>query len=823
MTVSPDILNNGNTSTGIVLVIFRDPQTPANTDAIIERTITSASVADPNEWQQIGTIFNCDSAGSHFIDYLPLSEDVYWYRVKHVAAGYEDSDYIFERSGKADIIPDIDFNTKPWLLNQSPLQLVMAVSQSGATTWTIAPDVNQPVIGYVTSVPTVTTFASGNVGPISAGPTPNSFIVTKPTGVAANDISYVTFRSSLPQFIDGYDRVDMGPAAVGLTEADFLDLVLSVTSSTATTLGVSASVDTTEPYGFGIVSSTNVGSIVNNAFGRWTITRPTSGEGSVTFIVTSSTAGIISDTDTIYVSKDPAPYLTVQAKATAVTETSVTASVDIYDSNNQTTNLTGITLTATSQSLAGFNTVRVGGVTKTAGKDSYLFHITRPTYQQGTGRVSFTATKTGYTQDSDAIEVPERVDQLAKLRTIITPISSTETTTTVSVSVLDALPLAGSYINLSYNSTGIPNITPTGQFILSASEAKQYTISRPSYGTGTGRVNFTATASLRVNDTDSVDVPERSQFTISPALATITLGTITSGSNNITIPYSFDSLSTAEQVQVFVQESSGSAPTISSVEFTGTRATGTPLYRNDGRTTLVLPIAQPSNYILVTFVPYDNFNRRGAIFTNRYQATAAPVTPPNAFQAASNLSVGSTFVSNSVQMPSSNLPAKIRVQLNGAPFGSDITRTASANNSQTIIHTDLSPETTYTWQYFPVNNNGAIGDGSSIINTTTTGGPKLAVPQFTYDPQDKGSGNFWIVFNIVNQDDYPAGTTFEGKVYDNFLNLLGFVARIGEFTYYYQVNSGDSGYVEFRAIKSGYTTSDWSAQRFWSTGNFEPF
>jgi hypothetical protein len=823
MTVNANNINPFGPNTGIVVVVFRDPDTPPNTDAIIERTVTSASVADPNAWQTIGTIFNCDTAGSQFIDYLPLTDDVYWYRAKHVAVGYEDSDYIFERSGKADIIPDIDLNTKPWLLNQSPLQLVMYVSQSNSTSWTIAPEVNQPVFNVVTIPPTVTVLSAVNVGTIVAGTEPNTFVVDKPTGPAASEFSSVVFKSSLPQFLDGYDRVDLAPAGSGLQPSDFLNLVLNVTSSTATTLGVSASVDTTVPYGFDIVSFTNVGTITNDAFGQWTIGRPTSGEGSVTFIVTSSVAGVISDTDTIYVSKDPAPYLTVQAKATAVTENTVTASVDIYDSNNQDSTLTGITLTATSQSLAGFTASLAGTVTQTNGKDSYVYHITRPSYQQGTGRVSFTATKNGYTQDSDALDVPERVDQLAKLRTIITPVGTDANTITVSVAVLDALPLAGSYINLSYNSIGIPNVVPTGSAILSASEARQYVITRPNFGSGTGRVNFTATASLRVNDTDSVDVPERSQFSTNPAAATITIVGATSASNQIVVQYSFASTSTAEKVEVFVQESSGSAPPLSSVEYTGTQPRGTPLHRNDNRQFLTLPVAFPGNWLSTTFVPYDTFNRRGTILNARYQALTSSLTTPDGFPSATNLSTGSTFVSNSVEMPASNLPDKIRVELFGAPFGSDITRTATAGNSQTIVHTGLNAATLYTWQYFPVNNNGAIGPGSDFVITETAGGGQLPVPEFTYNAQEIG-GVWFVYFNIINGDDYPPNVNFFGEIYDSTgFNLLGSPFEQSQYTYYWETTNNTTGYAQFKAFLTGYQDSDYSDQLFWFAGSGQPF
>lgn len=906
MTVDASLTNTSNTTTGIVLVVYRDPDVPANVTTVIERS------PDNSTWTEIGTIANCDPAGTQFIDYLPLDGTIYYYRSKHTHPEYEDSPYVFEVSGSAAIIPDINFVTKPWLLDQSPLQLVMVVTGSDDTQWYVEPEVNQPVVG--SGIPTVTAFASGNVGTITAGDAANHFRVARPAGSASYEPSFVTFKSSLTGYTDGYDQVPLDPfgfnindllslivnvsastantlgvecsvinpnnypidisvssstnvgtitkdasnrftidrpvANIGsvtfqVTSSDasavsdydtvfvtadtsldpnqFLELVLTVTSSTLTTLGVSASCDTAFPVGFGIVSSNDVGTITQDDISQWTIERPTSGEGSVTFIVTSSNASVVSDVDTVYVPKDPAPYLTVRSEVSATDITSVTASVDIFDSNNQDSNLSGITLSVVSQSLSGFSAVQFGGVTQTPGKDSYVYHITRPLYNQGTGRVTFVATKTGYTTDSDSVEVPERVDELAKLRTIIVPAGSDSASITVNVSVLDALPQAGTYINLSYTSLGIPDVTPTGQAFLSASEARQFVISRPSFGSGTGRVNFTATASLRVNDTDSVDVPERSINSISPSQATITLGTVTSGSNNITIPYSFNTNATTEQVQVFVQESSGSAPTIASVEFTGTRAANTPLYRNDGRTQFTIPIAQPSNYVLVTFVPYDVLNRRGSIFTNRYQALSAPLTPPDGFPSVANIETGSTFVSNSIEMPSSNLPDKIRTYLFGVPFGSDVVRTASASGFQTIVHSGLSPESSYTWQYFPVNNNGAEGPGSDFLTTETTGGPTLATPVFTYSAQESG-GVWYVYFYITNTGDYPDNVSFEGEIYDSTgLVLDGYTTEQSQFTHFWLTTNNTTGYARFRASAPGYTISAWSSQQFWFAGSGAPF
>ena len=821
MTVSSSLAYaTSDITTGMVLVVYRDPDVPSTTSVVLERTNNSASVANPANWAEIGVLETCDTSGTPFIDYLPLTNDIYWYRAKHIAPGYEDSAYIFEVSGSATTIADIDWTLKPWLLDQSPIQLVMVVSSSTVNNWKIVPEVNQPVIGSGT--PTITLIASGNVGAVSNVGT--TYTVDRPAGAAAFDPSYLLYQSTLSGFRAGYDKVELSglTSGSGLTTSSFLQLSLNVTSSNLVSVGISASANASaSTYGFGILNSFNVGTITTDAFGRFTIVRPSAGEGTVTFIVTSSISGIISDTDTMYVTKDPAPALTVQSKVTAVQANSVTASVDIYDSNNQLTTLTGITLTATSQSLSGFTGSQVGGVTQTAGKDTYTFHVLRPDYNQGTGRISFSATKTGYTQDSDAIDVPERVENLARLRTLITPLATDSLYVSMSVTVIDSIPRAGSYINLKYTKLGVPTVTPASNIAMSSSEARIFIATRPDFGQGTGRLTFTATGSLRNNDSDAIDIPEKSIDTDSPGAATLTIGTVTSGSNQITIPYTFASTSLAQYIHIFIQETYGTAPSIASVEFTGTAFVGTPLYRDDGRTQFIIPISRASNYVLVTFVPYDKLGRRGTIFTRLYQAAASPLAVPSDFASAANSSVAATSVVNSVTMGASNLPTNIRTYLNGNVYGSDITRTASANNAQTITHSNLEPSTSYTWRYSGVNTDGGESALTTAFTTTTSAGSSLTTPEIVWSSWQSNDGGT-IYFNVTNVSAYPENVTFSGRVYDSSNVLMGYMTYDSGFTLYYSGTGGPNatyGYADIKASASGYSDSSYSSTVTWYNTN----
>ncbi len=621
MPINEDNIDKARSQTGIVLVVFRDPDVPADTKTVIERTTMSASVANPAGWTEIGTLDNTDTSGTYFIDYQPITRQVYFYRAKHTAPGFVSSSYIFEVSGSATTIPQIDWRGKPWLLNQTPLQLVMVISASNATSWIVYPEVNQPVLGFGT--PAISLIASGNVGSITNVGT--KYTINRPAGALSSSESYVVFESTLSGFRNGIDKVELTP------------------------------------------------------------------------IVTGSGA-------------EPA------------------------------------------------------------------------------------------------------------LRTTITPITTDSASIVVNVAVFDEEPGVGSYINLAFTSLNIPSITPSGEFILSASEAKTFTISRPNYLTGTARINFTATGSGRITSTAGIDVPERPVEATDVGGVTITLGTAVSSSNNVTIPYSFSNISTAQYAEVFIQETSGSAPAISSVEFTGTPFFKSPLNRNDGRTSIRIPIAKPSNYILATFVPYDVLNRRGVEQTRLFQATSTAAVPPNAFASQSNQSISDTSVVNRVMMPATNLPLFIRTYLNGVISGSDTAVTVGASATQSITHSGLTPLTNYSWQYSAISGSGESSRTDFVLTTTTAGGtlvaPTASFTGWQSRPQQ-------VNFAITNQT-YPVGTLFEGEIYSGS-NLLGNLTASGEYTLYYPIEGPgtNTGYARIRATNSGYTTSAYSANVSWSNAQLK--
>lgn len=596
MPVNDALRTTNTTNSGIVIVVFRDPDTPADTSAIIERSETSGALNAPSgNWVEIGEIPNCDTAGSHFIDYLPFTETRYWYRAKHVSLGYTDSEYVFETSGTATEIPDVDWTKKPWLLSTIPLQLDMVVVSQSVSSWEVSASVNQPIFGGAGVRPSITLFASGNVGLIASSSVSGNWTINRPTGSAAGQPSFVTFQNYLQGYLPGRDRVQLFPTTgsqitsasflrietnvirdeataslVAVTGSDpeslpvwlgvsgssnvpfvtvaqaqsggsgswwvgrpvgnnngyvdfivtssnltkiwdtdrttivrqdfgvddFLKLSINVTSSTATTLGVSCSAENlgAVPLGYGFSNVFGGLSVVRDGVSQFTITRPSSGVGSVVFAVTSSDADTIADTDTFYVSSDATnDTLKVALTVTGYTNSSITVSASVLPG--------GLSPTLSAS-------IHPGGRFTFTGTNPYT--ITRPLYGTGNGDFKVFATATGKVPDSDTISVPERVDGIARLKmdTFVTAVS--DITVTVSASVSDPLGIVTPTLSASL----VPGGSDVNGQPFKFTGTNPWTVYRPlpSSAAPTNDLDsiefrIVATAPERVADFDTVQIP----------------------------------------------------------------------------------------------------------------------------------------------------------------------------------------------------------------------------------------------------------------------------------------------------------------------------
>lgn len=694
-----------------------------------------------------------------------------------------------------------------------PLQLVMVAVSESSTQLFVSSSVNR--VPYGSGTPTVSVQSSHNV----ATPTfssPNWVINRPPSGSGR-----VVFQNALAGKLGDTDSVDVLPVDV-FSDASFLGLNLTVVTASANSMTVSASVQNTsgKSTNVSIFKSNNVGTITNPSTNVWTITRPTGSEGTVTFKVTASASDrLIEDYDTVYVTKDNLVRLDVRAFAAGiVTATGMTASVVIRDPYFPSGTLSGITVTSSSLGLGGFSS-NLYNSANTNGTITNTYHISRPNYGTGTERITFLATKTGYSSDSDSLEIPERVDGIARLRVVVSPIGTTDTAVSLSVRVTDSIPSTGSYIHLSVVGTGTGLISPNSSSNVANDTTAIYTIGRPVFGSGIGRVTFSATASIgRASDSDAFDVSESPQNSLNPANSTFTVTSVTSGSASINVDYTIPSTSTTQFVRVWALESSGSAPTLSSVEFQGYEIPASPLEVNDGRTQFSVPVTLPGNWIQLSFVPFDQLSRRGTVVNKTYQSTVISVSPPSPFTSPTFISSTSGSVTNRLTMPNLSNPDYIRTYRNGSVYGTDTARTASFNTTQTITHTGLDISTTYNWEYSGVSS-GIESTKTTVITGGTQNGGTINTPSLYFS----GYIGVNLRFVVTPGANTPGDAEYTLYVYNESLVLIDIIGPIASTVIEAPFGRVPAtGYARVFASRTNYTDSALSAYEAWATDGGEP-
>src|SRR5690606_30095661 len=142
--------------------------------------------------------------------------------------------------------------------------------------------------------------------------------------------------------------------------------------------------------------------------------------------------------------------------------------------------------------------------------------FSRPAFQAGEGQAVFRAEAPGYESDDDHIVIPEQGRDTVPLLMRARVLSVTGTQIVVRVAVADPFP--GSAITITYSATGGTGLAVTPgspQTIPAASVTANidttgfvdFTITRPTSGSGAGRYTCLVTPPVRVSDVDAVDVP----------------------------------------------------------------------------------------------------------------------------------------------------------------------------------------------------------------------------------------------------------------------------------------------------------------------------
>ena len=238
--------------------------------------------------------------------------------------------------------------------------------------------------------------------------------------------------------------------------------------------------------------------------------------------------------------------------------------------------------------------------------------------------------------------------------------------------------------------------------------------------------------------------------------------TISAVAGGTAITYNFTLDPATKYMEVWGRTyATGAQPASPPNNWNASGATKSDTIRNgDGRTFITRPVGTGSEYDSVTFVPFDGNNLPGtpiSLLTVKAGSSAAPSAPT----AASNTSVTSGSVTNSVTMPASITNfTNIRVYRNGVVYGSDIARTAGVSTAQSIVHSGLGALETDTWQYSGVN--GTTGDESTKTTSfsTTTSAMAIPTPSITAS-YNAGSDNFQVV--VTPAGGSPSGVTWHLK------------------------------------------------------------
>lgn len=286
---------------------------------------------------------------------------------------------------------------------------------------------------------------------------------------------------------------------------------------------------------------------------QWTFARPAAGNGPAQAVFEAFRPGappVVSDRDAIVIAEqgEQATYaLQVTAKVTAETATSTTVQVTATDPTGDTGDITLVVDGAVNVTPPTPNVV--SGPTPLV--QSYA--IARPAPGSGAGHVTFRATKSGRTFDTDHVTVPPQQTATLECRAELTETGPT----VIEVTVTATDPLGGSAPTIAIESAhGIPGgigaITRNGN---------TFTIPRPASGSGTGRVTFRATKSGRYADSDSVDVAEQGAAVVIPVSVRLTQVASTDASVRVRLSFS-DPLGelAADQFSISITQHGVAAP-----------------------------------------------------------------------------------------------------------------------------------------------------------------------------------------------------------------------------------------------------------------------
>lgn len=541
---------------GIALALWGSDQT---LDLQIQRSTVSGS--------GFATIATVSGATTVYVDQLPRNGVTYYYRIAHVLGGFETSSYTAEVSGTARGVP-VNV-TRPGAVTP----VVQVQTSETATTGTVTLTITDPQ-NRVVQVRFRERTNGGAWGAWVVDSTvPYSYTGTLPaTGFL--DIEYE---------VTGFDAA--GTAAQVLaggiesfdtnTQPDMVSVVGTFNSAGAFTLAISADSDTASvKYAISTVSQPTLGTVqaqaaINGRNLTATFAGPYSSGTTVFVSVLGYTgAGGTGSESALFeyrFTRDGGLTYT-QCIATALSTSTATA-INVMVTGTAPVGTPTVQLVA----VTGSATQTGGPGVGVASPSGQVYNFLRGAALGPTGGAIFRSVLAGAVSDDDFIEIPEQGRDTVYLASRARVTATTDTTVTVRYAVADPYPQGTNSVTVTYQSLGTGGVTPaSGGFITPAATLTEalgtyidYTITRPAFGAGTGRVTFTASAANRVTDSDAVDIPAVERDTVALACRVTTVTTATpattvivrvavadpypQGANSATISYAITGLATPTQ------------------------------------------------------------------------------------------------------------------------------------------------------------------------------------------------------------------------------------------------------------------------------------
>lgn len=505
---------------------------------------TGASVS-PNTSQAI-------AVGGGFVDYT-ITRPAYGGGAGRVVFKYA-------VSGRTDAFDAVDVPEQ----QRDTLFLNCKITQTSQTATTTTYTVTAATPPGATGTPTLTleslsgaTIASGGaVGATRAQDGTNN-VWTFNRGAALGPSGQAVFRADLAGTVSDAAIVTINEQSQDASGETYTQCSATITATSATSVTVLVTAPTINAVAPQVELVAIQGSATktagaaaaalqtqNGTANVWTFTRPAFGSGTATAQFRSVLAGSVDDDTYLSIPEQGRDTIALQvvATVTSVSSTSLTVHVQVDDPLGASLS----TSVATAYAGSGSVSPTTPQAVTTGSFASYT--ITRPAFGAGTGRVVFTATVSGRAAGIDAVDVPEQGRDTVALTANAVVTATTLTTLTVRVTCVDPVSSAAGALTVN-SSTGVPSVSPnTSQAIAAGGGFVDYTVTRPAFGAGTGRVVFKYAVTGRTDAFDAVDVPEQQRDTIGLLVAaTVTATTTTQVTVRVTVtdPVSANAISLA--------------------------------------------------------------------------------------------------------------------------------------------------------------------------------------------------------------------------------------------------------------------------------------